>query len=97
MKVLALAHDLVDDDDARFAALRPAEARMVWELSQADLLREVYFRADHPSGVLVFEVPDAAAARAAIDRLPLVAAGLIDFELIPLMPYPGFARLFREA
>jgi hypothetical protein len=97
MKVLALARDLVGDDDARFAELRRAEARMVWELSQADLLREVYFRADHPSGVLVFEVPDAAAARAAIDRLPLVAAGLIDFELIPLMPYPGFARLFRGA
>lgn len=97
MKVLALAHDLVEADDARFAELRPAEARMVWELSQADVLREVYFRADHPSGVLVFEVPDVAAARAAIDRLPLVAAGLIDFELIPLMPYPGFARLFREA
>ena len=52
MRVLALAHDLVDDDDARFAELRPAEARMVWELCQADVLREVYFRADYPSGVL---------------------------------------------
>jgi len=25
-----------------------------------------------------------------------VAAGLIDFDLVPLKPYPGFARLFRE-
>ena len=63
---------------------------------QADVLREVYFRADRPNGVLVFEVPDVAAARAAIDGLPLVAAGLIDFDLVPLRPYPGFARLFRE-
>ena len=33
---------------------------------------------------------------AAVDSLPLVAAGLIDFDLVPLKPYPGFARLFRE-
>jgi hypothetical protein len=26
-----------------------------------------------------------------------VAAGLIDFDLVPLKPYPGFARLFAEA
>ena len=31
------------------------------------------------------------------DPLPLVAAGLIRFELIPLAPYPGFARLFASA
>ena len=96
MKVLALEHDLAAADDPRFAELRPAEARVVWELYQADVLREVYFRADSPDGVLLFEVADVAAARAAIDRLPLVAAGLIDFELVPLRPYPGFARLFRE-
>jgi hypothetical protein len=47
--------------------------------------------------VLVLEVPDLAAARAVIDSLPLVAAGLIDFDLVPLKPYPGFARLFAEA
>ena len=96
MKVLALAHALVGPDDPRFAELRPAEARRVWELTQADVLREVYFRADGPNGVLVFEVADVGAARAAIDSLPLVAARLIDFELVPLQPYPGLARLFRD-
>lgn len=96
MKVLALGRDVVAQDDPRFTELRPAEARRVWEMYQADLLREVYFRADSPNGVLVFEVPDLAAARAAVDTLPLVAAGLIDFDLVPLRPYPGFARLFRE-
>jgi hypothetical protein len=96
MKVLALGHDVVAQDDPRFAELRPAEARRAWELYQADVLREIYFRSDSPNGVLLFEVPDLAAARAAVDSLPLVAAGLIDFDLVPLRPYPGFARLFRE-
>jgi muconolactone delta-isomerase len=97
MKVLALGRDTAPADDPRFAEVRPAEARRAWELYQADVLREIYFRADRPNGVLVFEVPDLAAARAAIDSLPLVAAGLIDFDLVPLKPYPGFARLFAEA
>ncbi|MCU0483527.1 MAG: superoxide dismutase [Chloroflexi bacterium] len=97
MKVLALGRDVVGQDDPRFAELRAAEARRAWELYQADVLREIYFRADRPNGVLLFEVPDVAAARAAVDSLPLVAAGLIDFDLVPLRPYPGFARLFAEA
>ena len=97
MKVLALGRDTAPADDPRFAELRPAEARRAWELYQADVLREIYFRADRPNGVLVFEVPDVAAARAAVDSLPLVAAGLIDFDLVPLKPYPGIARLFAEA
>jgi hypothetical protein len=96
MKVIALGHDVVAQDDPRFAELRPAEARRVWDLYQAEVLREVYFRADSANGVLIFEVPDLAAARAAVDSLPLVAAGLIDFDLVPLRPYPGYARLFRE-
>ncbi len=96
MKVLALGRDLVAQDDPRFAELRPAEARQAYDLQQRDVLREIYFRADRANGVLVFEVPDLAAARAAVDSLPLVAAGLIDFDLVPLRPYPGFARLFRE-
>ena len=29
--------------------------------------------------------------------LPLVKAGLIAFEVIPLKPYPGLARLFGGA
>ena len=97
MKVLALGRDTAPADDPRFAEVRPAEARRAWELYQQDVLREIYFRADRPNGVLVLEVPDLAAARAAIDSLPLVAAGLIDFDLVPLKPYPGFARLFAEA
>jgi hypothetical protein len=29
-------------------------------------------------------------------QLPLVQAGLIEFELIELQPYPGYARLFTK-
>jgi len=35
-------------------------------------------------------------ARALIATLPLVLAGLIEFEVMPLRAYPGFARLFEQ-
>jgi len=43
---------------------------------------------------LVLECADVDEANAVLSTLPLVKAGLITFELIPLGPYPGFARLF---
>jgi len=70
------------------------EARAAWRLRQEDVLREAYFRADRREAVLVLECADAAAARAALSSLPLVHAGLIEFEIVPLVPYDGFARLF---
>ena len=97
MKVLALGRDTAPADDPMFPEVRLAEARRAWELHQQDVIREIYFRADRPNGVLVLEVAGLAEARAVIDSLPLVAAGLIDFDLVPLKPYPGFARLFAES
>lgn len=94
MKFLALEQDAPAVTDAQFRPHLEAEARRVWELYQAGVLREMYFRYDRHSAVLVLECADGPAAQAALATLPLVRAGLITFELIPLAPYPGFARLF---
>ena len=46
MKILAIEHDPPDVRDDQFtAALRHAEARRAWELQQAGVIRELYFRA----------------------------------------------------
>jgi muconolactone delta-isomerase len=74
--------------------LGTVEARRVWELYQEGTVREIYFRADRPSAVLLLECTDVAAAEATLAGLPLAAAGLIRFEIVPLRAYPGFARLF---
>lgn len=93
MKVLALEHEM-PDSSGRFAPYLHAEAQRVWELSQADVVRETYFRQDRSTAVLVLECADEAEARGILDSLPLVQAGLIYFEVIPLRPYPGLERLF---
>jgi hypothetical protein len=46
--------------------------------------------------VLVLECSDVDEAKHILGNLPLVRAGLIDFEVIPLIAYSGFARLFHQ-
>lgn len=94
MKFIALEKEIPHQTAPDFAPHLKAEAWQVWRLQQADIIREIYFRADRPEAVLTLECASVEEARRALDTLPLVQAGLITFELIPLKPYPGLARLF---
>ncbi len=96
MKILAIERELPGATAEAFRPHLKAEARRVWELYQAGVVRELYFRADEHVAVLMLECEDADAARAVLDTLPLVQAGLITFDVWPLIPYSGFARLFSS-
>jgi muconolactone delta-isomerase len=99
MKFLALEHDRPGISAACQAneSLLKDEARRAWELYQAGVIRELYFRADRHAAVLVLECANVEEAREVLSTLPLVREKLIEFELIPLQAYPGFARLFSTA
>jgi muconolactone delta-isomerase len=97
MKILALEHESPDATPDQFSKpLLQAEARRAWELHQAGVIRELYFRADRDEAVLVLECADVDEAREVLNTLPLAREKLIGFELIPLKAYPGFARLFAD-
>jgi len=51
---------------------------------------------DRREAVLILECVDGAEAQQVLNTLALAKAGLIRIDIIPLMPYPGFARLFAE-
>jgi muconolactone delta-isomerase len=96
MKILALERELPGVTAEDFRPHLKAEGRRAWDLYQAGVFRELYFRADEAVAVLVLECADVAEAHAVLQSLPLVQAGLIAFDVIPLRAYPGFARLFEE-
>jgi muconolactone delta-isomerase len=97
MRILAIEQSV---DGATSEAFTPEllaeEARRAWELHQEGTIRELYFRDDNPGAVLVLECADVDEAGRALASLPLVGAGLIEFDVIPLRAYPGFARLFSS-
>ncbi len=96
MKILALERELPGAPPEKFQRLGREEARRVWELHQAGVLRELYFRGDQPAAVFMLECDSLEEAASVLLELPLVKAGLIEFDLIPLRAYTGFARLFMS-
>ncbi len=96
MKILALERDAPGATGDGFGPHLKAEALKAWELYQAGVLREIYFRQDRPAAVLMLECASLDEAGEVLSALPLVQEGLITFDLIPLAPYPGFARLFAD-
>jgi muconolactone delta-isomerase len=96
MKILAMEGEVLGVAPEAFAQYLKPEARRVWELHQEGHIRELYFRQDRSVAVLIMECSNAEEASRLLESLPLVQAGLITFDLIPLIPYPGFSRLFAE-
>jgi hypothetical protein len=96
MKILAIEKEKPGVTAEEFKPHLKTEAVKVWEMYQAGVIRELYFRVDWPGVVLMLECADAEEAKAALGTLPLVKEGLIGFDVIPLRAYPGFARLFAD-
>jgi muconolactone delta-isomerase len=95
MKFLAIEKDIPGVDPEQMHSRLEAEARATWDLKMQDILREIWFTPDHRA-VLMLECADEEDARRALTSLPLYRDGLIGFDVIPLLPYDGFARLFNK-
>lgn len=96
MKILALEKPVADVTSNQIKPFLKAEAARTWELQQAGIIREIYFRQDERTAVLILECATVDEAKSFLDTLPLVREGLITFEIIPLAAYSGFARLFDK-
>lgn len=94
MKILAIEQEEQGVVEEQFQPHLEAEAAAVWQLYQNGVIRELYFRKDREEAVFVLECATTSEAKKALGTLPLVKAGLISFEFIPLKAYPGFERLF---
>ena len=95
MKILAIEKELGKNRVDDMTRLMEKEARRAWELYQSGIFREIYFAQDRPLAIIIIEAESVDDAKKALATLPLVEAGYIDFDVVPLAPYPGFARLFK--
>ncbi|CAK9885373.1 MAG: hypothetical protein XXXJIFNMEKO3_01771 [Candidatus Erwinia impunctatus] len=60
------------------------ESRYGWKLYKDELIREIYLRRDRLGVVVAAESESAEACRNALNQLPLVKAGVISWEIIPI-------------
>lgn len=75
-------------------ALQVSEVMEVWSLIKQDLIREIYFDPEKPAVVLILEAESLDTARTRLAKLPMVAAGLIEFDFTVLGPYRQLEAIF---
>ncbi len=96
MKILVMPKPIEGVSREELLQHATAEIQAVWELYAQGICREFYTRANDPGRVvLMFESASVEAAKEALAALPFAQLHLIDFDVIPLAPFTGLARLFQ--
>jgi len=85
MRFLVICRPAAGGDPDEFQRLVPFETEALREQKAHGILTGAW-SPGHPGAVLMLEVPDAEAATRVLAGFPLVEAGLITTEIIPLHP-----------
>lgn len=93
MRILALEHDSTTPTRPDLDDLLRAEAAAVWDLQRRGIIRDIWFNTRRHA-VLILECASLLEARNHLAAIPLVHAGLSDFDLQELSFYDGYKRLF---
>ena len=92
--ILKLTPEATEEAQAQH---RRAEVEKIWELTVAGTLRAAnFFSGDGHGALLHLETADRDEAETAIRSLPMVAAGLLDAQILTLAPFTGLAALFAR-
>lgn len=97
MKILGIGRPRPGTTQEKMMAMLKDEAMAGWQQYAAGTFREVYLRPDGGGAVVILECADTAAAKKIFDALPMVKAGLTEFEIIPLGPFLAFGALFAQS
>ncbi len=97
MKILAVAKVAPQTTPEKIKPYLEAEVKCAWKLYKEGPVREMYNCRDRRLGVVfILECDNVDEARKALDELPFVREKFIDFEMIPLGPFPYFEMLFKD-
>jgi muconolactone delta-isomerase len=89
MQFLVITRRLIEKfSDAAFAELLGAEAARARDLYARGAFRALHSRGDVPGAVITVEADTAAEVAALVDSLPFAQHKMMEFEIVPLLPYP---------
>lgn len=94
MHILAIEKETSAPPVPNIKELLRAETASVWDLRERGIIREIWFTVDGHNAVIMLDCRSESEARRHLGSLPLVRAGVIDFEVHGLHAYDGFERLF---
>ncbi len=91
MQFLVISRRLTENfSDADFEPLVPLEGAQARHLYGIGFCRQIWHRADQPGACQIVEADSLESVNEHLATLPVAAAGMIEFNIIPLKPYGGF-------
>ncbi len=96
MKILAIDRVCESATPERIKEKFLQEINRCVQFYLADIIREMYFRQDRSGTVLVLEAPSVEEAQSLLEKMPLVAAGQVQYDCIPLGPYMPLGLLLSD-
>lgn len=96
MKLLAIEQETSTVNWDEESEVLINESYQVYHLFQEGIIRDIYFT-ENENAVIILECASKDEAIKLLQSLPLVKAGLINFEVMELRPYTGFDRIIRKS
>lgn len=94
MKLIAIETELKSIEEGIKSALLKEEAKVVLDLHNNGVIKEIYFNEDH-CAVIILECESIESAKNTLSKLPLVSKGYISFKIIELNSFTEFVRLAK--
>lgn len=97
MKILCLDRPLPGATLEKYQLHLQDEVHHVWQAYKNGIVREIYSRRDLPGVAIILECASVDEAKEAFGDFPLVSAGLIEIDAIPLGLFLNWEMLFASA
>ena len=91
---LVITHDKPNVNWKEQELILKQEAKVLWDLQKKGIIRNILFTKNSREAILILEAEDSKRAKEIIDTFPLVKEGLITYDIIELVAYDGYERLF---
>ena len=95
MKVFAVGNFIKPITDEQRAQIMPREVPDTLRLYLDGVIEQMFFRQDKPGVVFLMNVDSIESAKAITDKMPLVEAGLLQYEYLPVGPLKPLGLLLQ--
>jgi muconolactone delta-isomerase len=91
---LVITHDKPHVNWKEQVQLLRQEAKVLWDLQKNGIIRNIWFTKNSREAILIIEAKDSKSVKEIIDTFPLVKECLITYDIVELVAYDGYERLF---
>ena len=91
---LVITHDKPNVNWKEQEQILKQEAKVLWNLQKKGVIRSIWFTKNTREAILIIEAEDSIKTKEIVDTFPLVEEGLISYDIVELVAYDGYERLF---